>query len=103
MKVLVVAQHDVEARLVLLDELVLEEQRLLLGVRQQHLEVAEDVVEDLHESARVGLREVRPHTGPEVHRLADVDDLAGLVPHEVAAGRRRQLGDLLLERGVHGG
>ena len=52
-EVLVVAQPDVEARLVLLDELVLEEDRLLLGARDDDLEVAEQIVEQRHEGAVV--------------------------------------------------
>ncbi len=96
---LVVAQLDVEARPMLLDEEVLEDRRLLLGLRDQGLEVGHHAVQQGHEVARVrGARmEVRPHAGAEALRLAHVDDDAALVLEQVDPGRRRQGRELVLD------
>ncbi|MCX5742351.1 MAG: hypothetical protein NT062_07630 [Proteobacteria bacterium] len=85
---LVVAQLHVEARLVLLDQVVLEEQRLL---RRRHHDRL-DVVDQPREEARrdeeplvAALAEVLPHADPEVLRLADVDHRALGVLEQVDA------------------
>src|SRR5690606_18912514 len=49
---LVVAEADVEARLVPLDQGVFEEERFLLAVDQDDLDVAEDAIEQGYEGAR---------------------------------------------------
>ena len=74
-EVLVVAQPDVEARPVLLDELVLEEHRLLLGAGHHHVEVAEQAVEQRDEVAVVAPPGVEVAADPGAQRrgLADVD------------------------------
>ena len=102
-EVLVVAQPDVEARLVLLDELVLEEDGLLLRARDDDVDVSQEVVEEGHERPLVapGRVEIAPYPRPQAGRLADVDHLALPILHEVAARLRRQVGELLSERGVH--
>ncbi len=56
-EVLVVPEPDVEARTVLLDELVLEEQRLLLGAGDDDLDAAEEVLEERDEDAIVAALE----------------------------------------------
>ena len=104
-EVLVVAELDVEARLVLLDELVLEEHRLLLGAGDDHLDVAEQILEQRHEEAVVAPARVEVAADPRAQagRLADVDHLAGPVLHEVAAGRSREGLERLTEGVVHRG
>ena len=87
---LVVAQQDVEARLPLLDEVVLERQRLFFVIDQ-------DVVDAPrlgNQRTRLGVGElvlgkVAPHAVSQHFRLADVDDFAACVFVEVHAGRER--------------
>ena len=67
---LVVAQPDVEARPVLLDEVLLGEQRLGLGVDDQRL----DLVDERAEAA--ARAEMRGHALADRLGLADVDDAA---------------------------
>ena len=98
---LVVAQQDVEARFVLLDEVVLECQCLFLVVHQDVVEVARF----RDQTAGLGVRqlvfgEVAAHAVAQQFGLADVDDLAGGVLVEVHAGLQRQLRGYLAE--VHG-
>ena len=98
--VLVVLEVDVEARLVLLDERVLEEQRLLLVRGDDRLDVGDDPLEQRHEVAAVARRrlEVLAHAVAQHGGLADVDRLAAAVLHDVDAGRRRQALEDLGER-----
>ena len=93
---LVVAQQDVEARLFLLDEVVLEGERFFV--------VGDDDVVDVSGLAdeRAGfcvfpaaLVEVGGDARAQVLRLADIDDLAFGVFVEVDAGRGRQGADFL--------
>jgi len=102
---LVVPQHHVEARPVLLDELVLEEHRLLLGAGDDHLDGPEELVEERHEGPLVGpgRAEVGADAAAQAGGLAHVDHHPHLVLHEVAAWRGRQLVEGALEGGVHGG
>ncbi len=72
---LVVAQADVEARLVLLDEVLLGQQRLGLGVDDERL----DLVDHRHQVAagpRARIGEMRGDPLADRDRLADVDHLA---------------------------
>src|SRR4029079_19413739 len=87
-KVLVVAELDVEPRLMLLDELVLEDGRLFLGGGDDGLEVAHDAPQDGDEVPGVAARllEVALDARAEALGLADVDHRARLVLEEVAAG-----------------
>ena len=102
--VLVVLELDVEARLVLLDERVLQQQRLLLVRGDDRLDVGDDALEQRHEVAAVarGGLEVLADPVAQDRRLADVDRLAAPVLHDVDARRRRQpvedLGELLRGR-----
>ena len=98
-EVLVVAQLDVEAGPVLLDQLVLEQHRVLLGRSDHHLHVGEEVLEEGDEGPRIAaaLLEVLADTRAQIDGLADVHDLAGLVLHQVATGLRRQRLELLLQ------
>ena len=82
---LVVAQADVEARLVLLDEVLLEQQRLRLGGGDRGL----DRVDEGHQLRRAvpgAPGEVRGDALLERARLADIDHPPLLVTEEVHAG-----------------
>jgi len=84
---LIVAQQDVEARLALLDEIVLKSQRLFV--------VADDDVIDIdrlaHQRAGFGIlpasfMEVAGHAAAQVFRLAHINDFAFGVLVEIHAG-----------------
>ena len=77
---LVVAQPDVEARLVLLDEGLLREERLLLAGHHEGLDVVD---EGDHRPAGA---EVRGHALADRLRLPDVDDAAAGVAEQVDPG-----------------
>src|SRR5207237_3346599 len=98
-KVLVVPEPDVESRPVLLDQLVLEEERVLLARGDHHLDVAEQVLEEGDEDPAVAgaLLEVLRHPRAQVDGLADVHHRAGAVLHDVAAGLGRQRVQLPLQ------
>ena len=97
----VVAQADVEAGPVALDQLVFEDQRLQLGVGDDPLQVG-----DLgHQAAGLGIAiglEVRPDAILQHHRLADVNHLAVGRAVEVDPRPLRQGVELLgqIRRGV---
>jgi hypothetical protein len=91
---LVVAQPDVEGRAVPLDEVLLEVERLDLGVGDDHLEIGDP--RGQASDPRAGLK-VAAHTRPKRLRLADIEHLAPLVAEEVDARFRRQRLQLLLE------
>ena len=88
---LVVAQPDVEARLVLADEVLLREQRLRLGLDDEVLDVVDE------SGQRPARREVRGDALADRLRLAHVDDAAARVAEEVDARLVRQAGALLRE------
>ena len=100
---LVVAQADVERRAVALDQVLLQVQRLDLGVRDDHLDVGDPLGQALDRRARVrrGL-EVRAHARPQRLGLADVEHLAALVAEEVDARLRREPFQLLFDMCGHG-
>ncbi len=84
---LVVPQHDVVAGTVLLDEVVLEQQRFGLGVGGRDLHR----YRVLHERPRlrrqlVGRAEVARHAFLEIARLAHVEHLTAGIEHAVDAG-----------------
>ena len=86
---LVVLEPDVEPRLVALDELGFEEQRLADRVRQGVVDLR-DAVDNLPNAMafhRAGLLlPVAPHPAAQALGLADIDDLPARVLHEVHAG-----------------
>ena len=99
---LVVAQQNVIARLLLLDQVVFERQRLAL--------VGHDDVLDIdglaQQAAGLGVfggavEKVGAHPGPQVLGLADVNDLAFGVLVEIHAGIGRQSANFLVQ--VHCG
>ena len=81
---LVVAQADVEPRSVLLDEVLLGEERLGLGGDEDELDRL-DRIDHLVRAAGHGVREVAGDALLDRLRLADVDDLAALVAEQVDA------------------
>jgi hypothetical protein len=96
---LVVAQPHVEARLVLLDQLVLEEQRLLHVRGGDHLEVGDAVHQERNLVAAVAAAvEVAAHARAQALRLADVEHGPLGVAEDVDAGLDRQRADALFER-----
>ncbi len=93
---LVVAQHDVEARLVRLDEVVLEQQRLGFGVGDRDLDGTDLRHQRLHLRVDVAGGEVGADPVLETARLADVQQLLAGAEHAVHAGAPRQCGDVFL-------
>ena len=95
--VLVVAQQDVVFRRALLDQIVLERERLDHRIGDDHLE-PDDLVQQ-----RVGLRiravgaQVVADPVAQGARLADVDRVAIRVEVQIHPGLLRQPGDLFLE------
>jgi hypothetical protein len=90
---------------VLLDEVVLEDRRLLLVGGDDGLEVPDGALEDGDERALIalGVLEVASHPRPQALGLADVNDRALLVLEEVHARLGRQPFELLEDGvGEHG-
>ena len=86
---LVVAQQDVEARLVALDEIVLKRQRFLVVVDRDVVDVAR--FGDQRAGLGIGqalVGEVAAHAGAQVLRLADIDDGVVLIFVEVDARKQ---------------
>ena len=89
---LVVLEPDVEAGLEPLDEVRLEEQRLRHAVDLGHLDVrdpVDDAADPVDLSARRLLLPVAANAAAQALRLADVQDVAPGVPHQVHAGAIR--------------
>src|SRR5581483_2771978 len=96
--VLVVAEDDVVAGPVLLDQRRLEDHRLELVCGDDVLEVPDVADEGVGLGiAGAGLLEVRADAAPQRGRLADVDDLALCVLVEIDPGPVRDLFELLRE------
>ena len=93
---LVVAQADVEARLVLLDEVLLGQQRLGLGRHDERVDPL-DHRQQVAAHLRARVREVRRDPLLDRLRLADVDDGPLRVAEEVDARLVRQRTPLLRE------
>ncbi|MBP2681935.1 MAG: hypothetical protein H6Q78_1798, partial [Candidatus Krumholzibacteriota bacterium] len=84
---LVVPEENVVARAVLLDQVVLEDERFLFGARHHEVEVHGALEEKLDLVAPVGpVAEVVRRPGPEVLCLAHVEHLAPRVLEEVDPG-----------------
>jgi hypothetical protein len=93
---LVVPEPDVEPRPVTLDELLLCEQRLRLGLRDQEVDPRDLGAEDPQRVRSAGA-EVGRHALADRPRLADVDHLAVPVGEQVHAGLVGQPAPLLVE------
>ena len=94
----VVAERDVVARLEALDEVGFEQQRFRLGrgVHELHRHRGAD-----HRRDAVGMAgepRVILHAVLEVARLADIDDLTGLIHHAVDAGAGAEVLDVARNR-----
>ena len=95
---LVVLQQGVVARLMFLDEIILEHQRL-------ELRIDDDVLKALHQMHHlldlhgflIGFLEVLLDAVFQHLRLADIDDLILRAVHDIDARERRQLLELLLD------
>ena len=90
---LVILEQDVVARLVALDEVVLEQEGVLL---RAHYDIL-DVGDVLHEHRRlrrlVGVVEIGRHPPLQILRLADIDHPPSIVQILVAPWRLRQVVD----------
>ena len=87
---LVVAQANVERRLVPLDELVLQQQRVLDVRRHHHVDVPRAFEQQRDADASVAAAHVAAYAAAEVLGLADVQDLARLAAEQVDAGSGRE-------------
>ena len=96
-EVLVVSKLDVVRRPMLLDQGVLEDQRLLLRVRQHDIDALGLLDEEAHHEALVLAREVLADSRAQVLGLADVEHGALGVPKEVDAAVPGQLSGLALQ------
>jgi hypothetical protein len=98
-EVFVVAEFDVVARVMLLDERVLEDRRFLLGRGDDGVEITDRLLENGDEVTLVGAGglKVTADPTPQALRLPDVDDDALLVLEEVDARLHRQSGKLFLD------
>ena len=84
-KTLVVPQHHIEPRPVLLDEIVFKQQRLGLGIRDRDFHVRRFGEQRLHLRLNVAGLKVGSDPVLQVSRLADVEDLAVRIQHPVDA------------------
>ena len=91
-KGLVVAQHHVEARLQLLDEIGFEQQCFGFGTGGDELHVAGERDHGRDAAGVVAEARVVRHAVPQVACLADIDDVALGVVHAVDAGLAGQPG-----------
>ena len=94
---LVILEEDVVVGFVQLDEVALQAQGLQVGGAQEDVEIVNVGDHRGHLGGMLGVTEIGAHPVFEVHRLADVDDRALRVLHEVAAGGFGQHGDLGLQ------
>src|SRR5262245_39153382 len=95
---LIVAQLDVVARLQLLDQVRLDEQRLQFRAEHPRLDLTHTLQQPIHLACIAKwLTIVGRQALAQVLRLADVDHLAGLVFHQVDAG---SLGEGLAPCGI---
>ena len=94
---LVVLQADVVARPVLLDQVVLEDQRFLVVRRDERLELRHALDEKADLAALVATTNVAADPAPQVRGLADVDDLPVAILQQIDAGTRWDRRQTLLE------
>ena len=94
---LVVLEPQVVGRLLLLDQRVLEKQRLFGGCRGHDGHVDGATHQQPHQMPTVTDTEVATYTAAQVGRLADVEHATVDVEPAIHAGPRRKLGDAALE------
>ena len=81
----------------LLDELVLEQERVLDRGRDEHVQIGHTLEEMGDLVAAVPARtEIRAHTSPQALGLADIEHPAPTALEQVNPGARRQLVDAVL-------
>jgi len=95
--VLVVPEDDVVARMVLLDQGGLKDERLELGVGHDGLEVGDLADQHLGFFSLGPLLKIRAHPAPEGKGLAHIDNVALSIFHEVDARRIRQVLEFFFE------
>ncbi len=95
--VLIVTQEDVVARGPLLDEVVLEGQRLHHRIGDDELQTLGIVEEGVDARTHPVRAQIAPDTVPQDAGFADVERLASAVDEHVDAGLLGQAGDLGLE------
>src|SRR5262249_42612388 len=95
---LVVLQPDVVARPVLLDQVVLENERFLVVGGDQRLDVDQALDQEAYLAPLVTAAQVGADPRAQIGRFADVDDLGVLVLEEVDAGSRRNGREQLFRR-----
>ncbi len=102
---LVIAQHDVEAWLVRLDEVVFQQQRLGLRVRDRDLNGGELLHQRLHLRVDVARGKIGADPVLKTARLADVEQFLLGPVHAVHPGALGQRGEelLVIEGGGHAG
>ena len=92
-KTFVVAQHHVETRPVLFDEIEFEKQRLRIRIRDGHFHAHGARHQRLDLGLHVAGQEIRPDAALEISRLADVQDHVLGIEHAIHARPRRQAVD----------
>src|SRR5208337_3457507 len=85
-----ILEIDIVLRLVLLDQVIFQEERLGLGIGHHHADTCDSFNEAPVLEVVILFLEVTAHPLLEVLCLADIDDRALLVEKEVAAGITRQ-------------
>ena len=97
----VVPEIDVVARPVLLDQVVLKDQRLLFRPGENEIEIPDSGNEEGDHRPRVGAGEIGPDPRLQVPRLPHVENLPGAVPHQIDAGAPRGMPDLRFQIAGH--
>ena len=96
---LVILQEDVIVRLVQLDEVALQAQRLQIGIAQEDIEIVDMTDHRRNLGGVLRITEIGAHAVLQIDRLADIDDGALRILHQVAArafGEHADLGFELL-------
>ena len=91
---LVVTQADIVARSVFFDQVAFEDQRFHLGCCDNRLKAGDPRHQRFSFDTEAALLEIRAHPVFQINSLADINDLAGLIPHQINPGFVRQQCDL---------
>src|SRR4030095_2353478 len=93
---LIVFEPDIVAWLILLDQIVFENQRFFVVAGDQCFNIFDAPHQKLDLRSLVWTIEIAAPAAAQVLGLADVDDLAAPVPHEVDPGPGRQISQFIL-------
>lgn len=98
-----ISLFDVEARRVAEDELVFQEERFLLVIDEDDVDIAEGSIQEPNEDAVIArsLHEIGANACAKIIGFTDVNDMAELVLHQIDARRARQIIDFLPQSLVH--